>query len=148
MKIKIKRVKQDHILLAPFEHGLFIIPKYTQIKLHTNEGTLCAIMFESFKTDMGSIPRVLRGAIPYIGNQKTAGAYLFHDFCYSVGDSRGVSRALADDMLYQMLRLSGVNRFKSYCVFKAVRIFGSKSFEQKSEIDKHNEGKYIFLWDE
>lgn len=145
-KIKVTAVRQGPILLKPIRKGLFEIPQGTFIKVVTSEGVLYLELRDGFTTDCGSIPYAFRRFIPRIGDQKTVACYLFHDFAYTAQEKNGISRGLADSLLYKMLRLSGMGRFKAWCVYSAVNLFGGGPYEKRDKIDVHNEDRYKFYW--
>lgn len=145
-KIQVKRVSQGPIYLKPIRKGLFEIPQGTYIKVITDNGVLFLELKEGFTTDCGSIPYAFRRFLPYIGDQKTIACYLFHDFAYTAQEKNGISRGLADSLLYKMLRLAGMGRLKAYLIYKAVDMFGGGPYEKRDKVDVHNEGRYVFNW--
>jgi len=89
-----------------------------------------------FKTDLASIPRVLRSLIPQIGRHIQAA--IFHDLIYRArkpvpgrsGDAHwGLTRLQADDMLLAGMKYSGVNWAKRYAIYWGVRSGGMFSWE-------------------
>ncbi len=73
-----------------------------------------------FETDLASIPRPLWSFLPAWGRWSRAA--VLHDWLYFGDRSRG--RRFADDLFYQALVRSGVNRLKSGLFWVSVRLAG------------------------
>jgi hypothetical protein len=78
------------------------------------------IIPEGYRTDLGSIPRILWLILaphdPY-----AAAPYTLHDCLY---DEPEFSRLMADFILYESLRVNGYSRLKSALIFLGARIGG------------------------
>lgn len=75
-----------------------------------------------FKTDLASIPQVLRSLIPQVG--KHIQPAIFHDLVYRTKGHFGLTRAQADDMLLSGMKYSGVRWSRRYAIYWAVRVGG------------------------
>jgi hypothetical protein len=75
-----------------------------------------------FKTDGGSIPRMLWPVTGHPIDRRRYPAYIVHDWLY---DDQPVSRQQADEALYEMLtRELDVAEWRASVVYYAVRAFG------------------------
>ncbi len=72
-----------------------------------------------FVTDLGSVPRIAWSVVPPIG--RADGGYVLHDWLYQAG---GVTRAEADAVLYEAMRVAGVNRVLAWTIWSGVRVGG------------------------
>jgi len=77
-----------------------------------------------FPTDFATIPRTLWSVLPPLG--KYDAAAVCHDKLYRVGSfrHRRISRALADQVLNEAMRASGVSHVKRCLIYWGVRLFG------------------------
>ncbi|TNF08548.1 MAG: DUF1353 domain-containing protein [Gammaproteobacteria bacterium] len=78
----------------------------------------------NFKTDLASIPRLLRLICPMHGPYTRAA--VVHDYLYSTKeiDDTPIERKRADRIFYEAMRESGVRRTKAYLMYLAVRAGG------------------------
>lgn len=80
---------------------------------------------EGFTTDLASIPRVARSFIPQVG--KHLQAAVGHDLCYERSRSPapiGLTRAEADSLFLEGMKVSGVWWLRRRVMYAAVRTFG------------------------
>lgn len=84
-------------------------------------------VFIGFKTDLASIPRVLRSLIPQVGRHIQAA--IFHDLIYRTKGHGGLTRLQADDMLLAGMKYSGVGWAKRYAIYWGVRAGGMFAWE-------------------
>lgn len=75
-----------------------------------------------FKTDLASIPQVLRSLIPQVG--KHIQPAIFHDLIYRTVGHWGLDRSQADDMLLAGMKYTGVRYTRRYAIYWAVRSGG------------------------
>jgi len=83
---------------------------------------------EGFSWDGASVPKPAQMIMPRWG--ENSGAFLIHDYLYSVDGPGCVSRKQADKILYKDLRSNGVGRIRSWLVYKTVDVFGWKFFRK------------------
>lgn len=76
-----------------------------------------------FKTDLASIPRVFRAAIPTNGKHRLAA--VIHDYLYS---SKKESRGICDKVFLEAMVISGVPWWKRKLMYRAVRLGGWMSW--------------------
>lgn len=77
-----------------------------------------------FKTDFASVPRV-PVVFDVVGDIAHSAATV-HDFLYSTGQ---VSRKVADDVFLEAAISSGVNKWKAWAMWLAIRMFGSQRYK-------------------
>ena len=75
-----------------------------------------------FKTDLASIPRLLRWLIPVDG--KHALPAILHDWLYTEVKHGTVSRSMADLIFLEAMREAEVKIVKAVPMYYAVRLFG------------------------
>ena len=80
-----------------------------------------------FKTDLASIPRLLRGIIPQVGRHIQPA--IAHDYCYRVAKS-GRSRVQADRMFLDGMKETGVRFTRRWVMYLGVRMFGWLSWRK------------------
>lgn len=76
---------------------------------------------EGMKTDLGSIPKVFRIIFNRFGIETNS--YILHDFGYRV-QPEGTNRKYWDNVLRSQQKKDKVNRFKTYFIYKNLRMFG------------------------
>jgi len=92
---------------------------------------------ENFTTDFATVPRLLWGIIPTIGNHNLA--TLIHDHLYNVRYSVNhnkdwkADRLFCDRELLYWLKLTGSSNIKAYAMYWAVRIGGRKWWRLPNE---------------
>jgi hypothetical protein len=80
-----------------------------------------------FRTDFASVPRILWSVFPPNGYYHRAA--LLHDWLYRMPSSRGdVTRAEADRLFYDQMRVDGVPWRTRYILWLAVRVAGASSW--------------------
>jgi len=75
-----------------------------------------------FKTDLASIPQMLRSLIPQVG--KHIQPAIFHDLIYRTKGHWKLTREQADDMLLAGMKYTGVRYTRRYAIYWAVRSGG------------------------
>lgn len=80
-----------------------------------------------FVTDGASIPKIFWSFIgsPFTG--KYVEVAILHDYLYSGAED--ISFKEANRIFYEGMRRVGVNRFKAYLMYIAVKLFGKKHFK-------------------
>ena len=77
-------------------------------------------------TDGPSIPRAARSIVPWDG--PILEPSIVHDWMY--GNPETGSREFADKVFLAGMAAAGVPRFRRWLIYRAVRAFGQKAFEQ------------------
>ncbi len=132
----IKGVKYDRVQLAPSASGLFTLAEDCIVEISTDTGTIVIDIEAGFLTDMGSVPRWVRGWIDYIGSQDQAVCYLVHDALYGTQEHQW-SKEWADELLYEMMGYLGCqSRLKRWLIYTAVDIGGWSAWDSYPKINK------------
>jgi hypothetical protein len=84
----------------------------------------------NFKTDLASVPQVLKSLAP--SWEETARAGVLHDFAYRIDSTPSFSRQSADETFYEALRAEGVGAFRAWAMYAAVRMFGGGSYHKQN----------------
>ena len=82
---------------------------------------------EGFETDYASIPRGFWGLLPPFG--KYLRAAIVHDFLYSIHNTYGINKTIADKIFYNLMITDNTNKIKAWLMYKAVQGFGKPSFK-------------------
>ena len=131
----------------PFDDRLYKVSGGVTIDLVTDEGTLSFTIYDGFLFDGRSGGKLVDWVIPNLGTQDEVVAWLVHDVSFYPDT---VSFELANDLLYLLLRRSGMGRFRAGLVYRAVTIFGknrkSETIESIEPMFKDNAYKYLFKW--
>ena len=79
---------------------------------------------EGYVTDLASVPRLLRWAVP-VANAKNRRAAVVHDYLCTHGEALGLVRdqKQADKVFREALGVEGLGRFKSGALYYPVRTF-------------------------
>ena len=113
---------QKNIVIAPYiKHGRFDGVHWITLSEITFE--IDGVRFRippGFLTDMGSIPRIARMTVDRMG--KSLVGFIIHDFLYS--PDSGVTRKVADKVLYEIGRQHGESWYTANKIYYAVRSFG------------------------
>lgn len=107
-------------------HGHFTEDGYHFIlskMLTYDSGVLKIDVPVGFKTDFGSVPKLLWGLIPPIGPALLG--YVVHDYLYATA---WLSRRQSDAVLLEIAGVSGMSWLRRSAVYSALRIFGSRNF--------------------
>ena len=84
------------------------------------------VLPSGFSWNGASVPRAAQFIMPRWGENSLA--FLVHDFLYSKVAPHDITRAQADQILYEDLLSLGVGRARAYLVYKTVRVFGASYF--------------------
>lgn len=84
---------------------------------------------EGFECDLASVPKWLAALAPPW--QQSARSGVLHDAAYRTRGF-GVSRKRADALLREALILDGVDRFRAWAMYRAVRVFGRDSYHARA----------------
>ena len=95
------------------------------------EGSLKFIVPVGFIFDGASVPKFLTNILPRSGARYDRAACL-HDWLYA---SHLADRKTADDLFLEAMRSDGVNKFKSWIMYRTVRVFGRKAYQKISDKD-------------
>lgn len=111
-------------------------------------------VFKGFITDGASIPKVLQCIYNPYG--KWIKGAIIHDYLYSKYNDTGINRKLADKIFKNIMKETGVNNSTINKFYKAVRLFGEMSWQNKIKnegykdqamIDKTKEAReYYNYW--
>tara|TARA_R110000851_G_scaffold333075_2_gene511022 strand:+ start:3960 stop:4337 length:378 start_codon:yes stop_codon:yes gene_type:complete len=89
------------------------------------------IVYKGFTTDFSSIPKLLR---VFFSNKALRNkASVVHDLFYMDTYKTGLSRKEKDYFFYLMLLQIGLNKYSSYAMYLAVRLFGNFVYMKKSK---------------
>ena len=77
-----------------------------------------------YKTDLASVPRLLRWIVP-VANAKNRKAAVVHDYLCTHGDGVVKNQKQSDKVFREALGVLGLGRFKSGILYFSVRIFQS-----------------------
>ncbi len=83
------------------------------------EQSVDVLVPDAFETDFASVPRLFWWLVPPLG--RYAKATVIHDYLYVTGE---LSRALADDVLYQAMLDLRVKAWLAWIIYAAVRLWG------------------------
>ena len=113
------------------------------------------ITVKGFITDGASIPKVLQCIYNPYG--KWIKGAIIHDYLYSKYNNTGINRKLADKIFYHIMKETKVNNSTINKFYRAVRVFGEISWQDKIEnegykdraiVDHTKEAKeYYNFWD-
>ena len=81
-----------------------------------------------FVTDLASVPRILWPIIASFGKHSTAA--VLHDYLYRKAGKHNWSRRWCDDQFYEAMLALGTHRFRAGVMYRAVRLFGQRSFQR------------------
>lgn len=83
---------------------------------------------ENFITDFASVPAMFTLLVPRTGEYILA--TILHDWLYSMGSIsfETMTRYEADRIFKEFLKMLGVPKWKTYLIFYAVRLFGSRYY--------------------
>lgn len=112
-------------------------------------------VFKGFITDGASIPKCFQCIYSPYG--KYIKAAVIHDFLYSKFNNTGINRTLADKIFKFIMKETKVNNSTINKFYRAVRVFGEMSWQDKIEnegykdraiVDHTKEAKeYYNFWD-
>ena len=112
-------------------------------------------VFKGFITDGASIPKCLQCIYSPYG--KYIKAAVIHDYLYSKFNNTGINRTLADKIFKFIMKETEVNNSTINKFYRAVRLFGEMSWQDKIEnegykdraiVDHTKEAKeYYNFWD-
>ena len=138
----IQGITYSPVELRPNGAGLFSLGSECCVEVETDSGVITIYVGEGFLTDMGSVPRWIRGWIDYIGSQDQAMCYLVHDALYGTqGRDHQWSKPFVDELFYDMMCYLGTqNAIKRWLIYTAVDAGGWSAWEDFSGTDVFNSG--------
>ena len=101
---------------------------------------------KGFITDLASVPRSFWTIFPPFGRYTPAA--VIHDFLYSRYNSTGINRTLSDKIFLHIMKELGVSFLKRKIMYKAVRLFGKTSWENKIDNEGYKDKAVIDRTDE
>ena len=119
----------------------FIVGRAYRIKYkwEDNEGSVhdyCSIVVPcGMVTDLASIPRIFRSGVSKVGSHVEAS--VVHDYLYGaqLEFDRGnykEDRKFVDELYKRLMEKAGMNRFKRWLIYRAVRMGASSSFNNRN----------------
>jgi len=132
---------------------LYRLKAQVSVSVCTNEGKLTYNMYAGFPTNMRSGSHLIDFIIPkFTKNNKYNLALLCHDFAYTQSKFQyGIlSRKLADELLRQMVVLSGeLGEFRAGIMYRALRIGGGYAYDSENKGDYAGAEDYMdFRWED
>lgn len=116
----------------------------------TDEGTFVFIVKKGFITNFRSGGILVDFFIDQIGDEKKAIVYLVHDLIYTPNAylqmHHPVSRGLGDQLLRDGLIYEGMKEWKAKIVYRSVRTFGQKAYDEDDELTESNSRLFKFEW--
>ena len=85
-------------------------------------------ILEGFVFDGGSIPRLLWGIVDSPIGGLGSSCFCLHDCLYG---TKLLSKEIADDILYDTLKASGVQIAECVAIHTAVRLYGGESYDRE-----------------
>jgi len=130
---------------------LWRLKEQVAVSVYTSEGVLVYNMKPGFPTNMRSGSHLIDFIIPkFTRNNKYNLAILCHDFAYTKlpDGSNPISRELADELLRQMVIISGeLGSFRAAIMHRALRIGGGSAYSCENNGDYADAGNYMsFEW--
>jgi len=149
--IKVSYFKGPQIVTEFAGVDLWKLKSEVEVKVFTNEGTLVYTMKPGFLTNMRSGSHLIDWLIPkFTKNNDYNLALLCHDFAYTKlpDGTNPISRELADEMLRQMVILSGeLGSFRAGIMYRALRVGGGSAYECENAGEYKGAGEYMrFEW--
>jgi hypothetical protein len=149
--MKIKSVDATPIKTEFWKSGTWKLTEKFVCTILTDEGCMSFHAQPGFVTDMRSGSDAINKVIPkFTGNKIYDAAILVHDMNYTVlpGDEHLVSKAVADDLLYQMALLSGeIGKLKATAMKLAVQLAGDSAYYEPDQPPYDGNGALInLLW--
>lgn len=89
----------------------------------SSERPLMIIVPRGFQTDLASVPRL--PVLWLLAGGSANSAAVVHDYLYR---SKMVSRAIADDIFFEIMEATGVPLWRCWLMFGAVRVFGGNAY--------------------
>lgn len=122
----------------------FVINRMCKILLHFEVGTVEVIVYPGFETDGRSGGRFIDWLFPHWGTQKQRACVLVHDVLY-YGFMFGFDEA--NDILRQMMLLSGTSRWRADLVYGGVMTPIAKSkFGNNTKFEEDNKKMLSVHW--
>lgn len=123
-------MEKTKLILDPISNGKAILLEEYVYEIN---GYLIRVP-KSFITDGASVPKSLQWLYNPYG--KYINAAVVHDYLYSTYNNTGINRKLADKIFKFIMKETEVNKSTINKFYKAVRLFGEMSWQDKIE----NEG--------
>lgn len=143
-------MEKTKLILEPISNGKAVL---MQDYIYNINGYDIKV-FKGFVTDGASVPHALQWLYNPFG--KYIKAAIIHDYLYSKYNNTGINRKLADKIFKFIMKETEVNKSTINKFYKAVRLFGEMSWQDKIEnegykdkalIDKTREANdYYVYW--
>lgn len=142
--------KSGPLKVTPIGNRLYKVAEDISITILTNEGLLEFDIKKGFDTNFRSGGVAVDPFIDQIGDERKSLCYLVHDAMYTPCESlrleHPVSRKLADTILRESLKYSGMSSFKAALVYASVRMFGESSYKEDDALTSANSKLFSFEW--
>lgn len=87
-----------------------------------------------FRTDLGSIPWLLKVIPGFRPTDPGKRAFLLHDWCYR---NQLEDRRIVDAIMYSALIADGMSKWQAFICWAGVRIFGGIAWRSNAKAKKH-----------
>jgi len=149
--IKVNDFRGSQIITEFAGVDLWRLSNPVYVEVLTNEGKLCYTMHIGFPTNMRSGSHLIDWLIPkFTKNNRYNLALLCHDFAYTKlpDGTNPISRELADELLRQMVILSGeLGKFRAWLMHRALRVGGGSAYECENKGEYKEAGELLrFEW--
>lgn len=150
--MKVNSITTDTLALAvtPMGNRLYKVATDTRVDVLTDEGTFAFFFSRGFVTNFRSGGSCVDAFIDQIGDEKKALCYLVHDAvytpCVACGLEHPLSRRKGDEILRAGLLWAGMGSFKSWLVYRSVRMFGRSAYEDDDALTSANSKLFRFEW--
>lgn len=91
------------------------------------------IVPSGFRTDLASIPKIVRSFIPQNGRHRAAA--VVHDYLYRYAGIHGFSRRLVDRVFLEAMEASGVPAYRRKIMYRFVRLLGRTHWARNLKVN-------------
>lgn len=143
-------VKSGMLKVTPMGNRLYKVTDTFTCRIVTDEGAFVFRFLPGFVTNFRSGGVAVDCFVDQIGDEKKALCYLVHDAmytpCMALVYEHPVSRKLADTLLRESLKYSGMGSFKASVVYNSVRLFGESAYTEDDALTSCNSKLFTFEW--
>jgi hypothetical protein len=126
------------------ERGEWEYSEHWECVLLTSEGRIKVTVGKGYWTDLASVPQPLKGLMDNgSADYAVLIACQIHDVAYS---TQYLSRPLADELFYLLLRNGGIGWVKAQAYYRAVRWFGEDAYEDGNDEIIHDRMLCKIYW--
>lgn len=150
--MEVDRILMDGPLsVVALGNRLYRLSEDRRLTVVTDIGRMVFTAHRGFVSNYRSGGILVDAIVDQVGSESMAPVYWVHDMCYtpcaSLGMAHPLSRRLSDGILRSGLLMAGMPPWKASLVYRSVRIFGRRAYDEDDFLTRDNSRLFGFSWE-